>query len=275
MPKLVVLHNPFRTSERDVLHVEPCRALAAVLEEHYGGAVRIDEFHVSRNGIVIEPEEARTLVFGVNDFVALVPRVGKGKKSNVLGILAGIALLTMTMGGGGGFLAGLFGGGSSGMMGMLLLGGLLMMGLGKVPKVDVPNMEGSSFEADPDWDSGSPVMIQGKPMPITYGTVRVRTPQVLSQHITSESRWQTLNLLLCGGEGPVDSVSDFQDQRPAGVKLLRKSENSGAVAFFGGGPACDFRIHEHARCGRSRQRDHHWVRDADRSLLQAGSRVAN
>jgi predicted phage tail protein len=215
MPTLILVRNPFRTSERDVVAVEPCRALAAVLEERYGAGLRIDEFLVSRNGHLLEVAEARELVFGPLDSVALMPRVGKGGKKNVLGIIAAIALITLTMGGGAGAakgLAGLFG--SKG--GMLLLGGLLML-IGKPPKPEIPDYSSaSSFDVNPEWDTGDPIMVQGRPIPITYGTVRVRAPQVLSQRINSEGKTQTLNLLLSGGEGPVDSVSDFKiNDQPA------------------------------------------------------------
>lgn len=206
MPKLVVIHNPFRPAERDILTVEACRTLADVIDERYGNAIRIDEFYVSRNGIPVDAGEAREIIIGANDYIALVPRVGKGGKKGTLGIIAAIALLTMTMGSGGGLLGGLFGGKMG--MGLLILGGLLM-GLGKTPKIETPDYSGSSFEADPDWDTGTPITIQGKPIPITYGTVRVRTPQVLSQHVRTEGTHQTLDLLMSGGEGPVDSVSDY------------------------------------------------------------------
>lgn len=213
MPKLVVVHNPFKPSDRDILTVEACRTLADVLEDRYGAALRVEEFHVSRNGIVIDAGEAREMILGASDYIALVPRVGKGGggkgRGGVIGIIAVIALLAMTGGSGAG-LAGIFGG-KMGMQ-LLLMGGLMML-LGKPPKIETPNVaayEPSAFESNPAWDTGSPITIQGRPLPITYGTIRVRTPQVLSQHVSSTEDKQTLSLLMCGGEGPIDSIADFK-----------------------------------------------------------------
>jgi len=142
MPTVVVIHNPFKHSDRDILTVEACRPLSDVLVERYGDAVKVDEFHVSRNGNTLEAGEARDLVIGAQDYIALVPRVGKGGGGKggggIIGIIAAVALLTLTMGGaaGAGGLAGLFGGG---MGKILLLGGLLML-LGKHPKIEIPQM---------------------------------------------------------------------------------------------------------------------------------------
>lgn len=229
MPTIIVITNAFKPHERDIFDASPATLLADEIAERYGDAVKVSEFIVSRNGEVLAPEIAESFVISPGDYISLVAKVGKGGGGKggggVLGIIAAIALLTMTMGGGGAALGGIFGGKMA--MQLLVVGGLLML-LGKPPKVETPNMpqfSASSFDQDPTWDTGTPIAVQGRPIPITYGTVRVRSPQVLSQHISvGEDGKQTLNLLMSGGEGPVDTISDFfiNDQ---------PSDNYGAISL--------------------------------------------
>ncbi|NLX69926.1 MAG: hypothetical protein GX024_03345, partial [Clostridiales bacterium] len=62
------------------------------------------------------------------------------------------------------------------------------------------------------WSQLSPISTEGEAVPVTFGKVRmgVMAPiQLLTQRITTDGEKQYLNLLLCGGEGPVDSINDL------------------------------------------------------------------
>lgn len=219
---LVTVRNPFRPAEREItpLPVEG-RAVASYLPSDLAVVAGL-------NGRILNAEEIATTIPRAGDFLAICPVIGKGGGGgkNPLATIAAIALTVVTFGGGGLLAGGLFAGGSTSwlMAGALLyLGGSLMGGMSaKAAHVDMPDTSSSAWENGHSWGDMQPISRQGGTVPNTYGTVRI-TGQILNQHVTSDGKKQYLNVLLCGGEGPVDSVSDIKiNNNPA--------ENFGGIA---------------------------------------------
>lgn len=65
--------------------------------------------------------------------------------------------------------------------------------------------------ADPNysWGGLSAMSGQGNPIQITYGSIRT-AGQIITQHITTDGDKSYLNVLLCGGEGEIDSISEIK-----------------------------------------------------------------
>ena len=59
------------------------------------------------------------------------------------------------------------------------------------------------------WDIPTPVQSEGNLLGVTYGEC-IPQPQILTQHVESVGNKQYLNLLLCGGEGPVDEITHIR-----------------------------------------------------------------
>jgi len=219
---LVTVRNPFRPAEREItpLPVEG-RAVASYLPSDLAVVAGL-------NGRILNADEIATTIPRAGDFLAICPVIGKGGGGgkNPLATIAAIALTVVTFGGGGLLAGGLFAGGATSwlMAGALLyLGGSLMGGMSaKAARVDMPDTSSSAWENGHSWGDMQPISRQGGTVPNTYGTVRI-TGQILNQHVTSDGKKQYLNVLLCGGEGPVDSVSDIKINN-------NPSENFGGIA---------------------------------------------
>ncbi|MEI6286239.1 MAG: phage tail protein [Bacillota bacterium] len=59
------------------------------------------------------------------------------------------------------------------------------------------------------WNSQNMIAKQGVAQGITYGTVKP-APVVLAQHVSASGADQFLNLLLCGGDGPIDRITNVR-----------------------------------------------------------------
>ena len=221
----VVLVNPFDMNSRvikelDFQHIKTLSgyisSMSHFLQDH------LCEIVVSVNGRIIENSEWDSLTLAPGSFIAICPIVGKGDDGKgILSIVAGIALSVVSMGVGNVAQYGAWSGAatSAGMAGwglgatlaasaVLYLGGQLINSLSPASSVE------TSTSTTYSWSKQPAISQQGNPVGITYGTVRP-TPQVLASHITNDGDKQYLNLLLCGGDGPIDSITNLRiDDNP-------------------------------------------------------------
>ncbi|MCX7779604.1 MAG: host specificity factor TipJ family phage tail protein [Negativicutes bacterium] len=174
--------------------------------------MKLEDLVVCHNGRTIEPAEYTTITPLPGDFVGVCPVVGKsGGKKNILQILASVALMFVSAGVGNVVSGAKFGaaGAKLTMAGRLaatatmVLGGMVINHLFPPPKIE--NQQDSPTYS---WGKIQSMQGQGNPVAITYGTVRT-AGQIVAYDIESDGDKQYLKLLLCGGEGPVDEISDI------------------------------------------------------------------
>lgn len=211
---LAILKNPFNPRDRDILTVNIGlgRTLKAFLEEHVDVGDE-QEYHASINGRVYGPEELEAQMVHPGDFVVVCPVLrggGGGGGKNPLAILAGVALAMFSFGVVAPGVSGLFGSSAiAGIAGKLAGGLTLMIGGQLISNAFAPKMQEGDDKQSYRWGELQPINDQGAVIPITYGTVRT-AGQVVNQHIRVEDDVQYLELLLCGGEGPIDEFSDIR-----------------------------------------------------------------
>lgn len=208
---LVILNNPFDHSDRTIRTVDVGlgRTLRAFLEEH-APAGEEQEYHASINGRVYGPEELDAQIVHPGDFVAVCPVLrggGGGGGKNPLAILASVALAMFSFGMVAPAVSGMFGG--SAIAGQLAAGATLMIGGQLLSNALGPKMKSGDDEESYRWGALQPINNQGAVIPITYGTIRT-AGQIVNQHIRVEDDIQHMELLLCGGEGPIDEFSDIR-----------------------------------------------------------------
>ncbi len=209
---VVVVTNPF-SLEKEIHSTKYVASSTAV------GYVRPlvaaeTELVYSINGAIIDnPSE---VYVNPGDYVVVCPVVAKGNGKNPLAIIAGIALSVVSVGVGN--LAqygtwtsqvGMAGWGFGAALAaatVMYIGGQLLSRLYSTATADIDTTTSNTYS----WDNSSLTQTQGGAVPLTYGTVKVSNPTVLSQHISTDGTNQYYNLLLCGGEGPVDSISDIR-----------------------------------------------------------------
>lgn len=207
---LIKVLNPFDSSSRTT---EVLPVTGKPLAELFSGPL---EYIVSINGQVLPQEALAITVPKAGDYVVLCPALrgggGGGGGKNPLVTIAAVALTVVTFGGAGVFAGGLLAGGATTWLAagaLLYLGGMLLSGMSKAPKVEMPDFGGSAWEGGHGWGDMRPMARQGGTVPITYGTVRT-SGTVLGQHVSSDGQHQYLNLLLSGGEGPITSISHIR-----------------------------------------------------------------
>ena len=242
---LVVIRNPFNPSERDLLPVEHIQAktIAGYLAD-VAGRIENNEIVVSVNGGIVPPENWDCTTVAAGAYIAVCPVIGKGDDGkSILGTIAGIALSVYS----GNIANGLWTGGVgvAGSVGfasylaataVMFVGGMLINSLTPQPKIDTSNVDTSATYS---WDKTSSINRQGNPVGITYGTVQP-TPQLLSSHISGYETNSYLNLLLCGGDGPIDAITDVRiDDNPTSnyddvqVDLRLGTNDQAAIPNFG------------------------------------------
>lgn len=250
----VVIKNPFNIDDRIIRSVEYSHAkmLAAYINELCIEDKVDCELVVSVNGGIVPPERWGTTAILPGSYIAVCPVVGKGGDGgkNILGIVASIALSVVAMGAGSAASGGAWFGkgamavtswGAAGVLAataVMYVGGMLLSKLTPTASIDTENY-GSSASTTYSWNKQAAISQQGGAVGLTYGTVRP-TPQVLASHITSDGDKQYLNLLLCGGEGPVDGITNLRvDGNPienytdADVDIRLGTNDQGCISNFG------------------------------------------
>lgn len=202
MITITVLKNPFDHTDKEIYTCRyvPGRTVYEYIQPYIMG---LDEYVVSIGGNVVE--NATEQPVNPDDWLAVCPVVGKSGRDWFRAI-ASIAL-SFAVGG----LAKTWGGKFWGHMAagaVGAIGGSLINHWFPPAKAD---RKTSETETNPsyNWNNSPPMVDQGNALAVTYGTMRT-AGQILAQHVSSDSDNQYLNILLCGGEGPIDSISDIR-----------------------------------------------------------------
>lgn len=204
--KLIILQNPFNIAGREVkdLTYIPGKKLNEYVQPYIMG-LPYKDFCYAVNG---EKKEADYIPDSM-DYIAICPVVGKG---SLLGSILSIGLAIVTGGiaaggiaawglAGGTFLAGL----TAAAVGYI--GGILINHICPMPKTDL-NMSDLQNSVTYGWGDQQTSNTQGGCLPVTYGSMYTAGTE-LARHVDSDGEQQYLNLIVCGGEGPVDSIDDI------------------------------------------------------------------
>lgn len=204
--KLIILQNPFNIAGREVkdLTYIPGKKLSEYVQPYIMG-LPYKDFCYAVNG---EKKEADYIPDSM-DYIAICPVVGKG---SLLGSILSIGLAIVTGGiaaggiaawglAGGTFLAGL----TAAAVGYI--GGILINHICPMPKTDF-NMSDLQNSVTYGWGEQQTSNTQGGCLPVTYGSMYTAGTE-LARHVDSDGEQQYLNLIVCGGEGPVDSIEDI------------------------------------------------------------------
>lgn len=214
---LVKLNNPFNIEDRTIqrLTMSEVEPLSGFLVK-YAAIPSEMEYHASINGRVYAPEEIPLYQVMPGDCVVVCPVLrGGGGSKNPLAILAGLALAIFSFGAVAPIFTGIFGG--SVIAGNIAAGLTLMIGGQLISNAFSPSLNPIRDSADNStspsygWGALQSITQQGAVIPMTYGTVRT-AGQVLNQHVTvdEDNETQYLEMLMCGGEGPIDSFTDVR-----------------------------------------------------------------
>ncbi|HWR42779.1 host specificity factor TipJ family phage tail protein [Sporomusa sp.] len=212
MITITVLKNPFNHTDKEIHTCEhiPGKTAYEYVQPYIMG---LDQFVVSIGGNVVENVEQ---LVNDDDWIAVCPVVGKSGKDwfRAIGMLALGAAVTgwsSSWASNWGGVNGVFGSAANFWARMAAgavtaVGGTLINHWFPAAKADR-----KTYEVNPsyNWSNAQPLTDQGNPLAVTYGTMRT-AGQVLAQHVSSDGDKQYLNILLCGGEGTVDSISDIR-----------------------------------------------------------------
>ncbi|HWR42551.1 host specificity factor TipJ family phage tail protein [Sporomusa sp.] len=201
MIRITVLKNPFNHTDKEIHACEhiPGKTAYEYVQPYIMG---LDDYVVSINGNVAE--DTKEQIINSDDWIAVCPVVGKSGSSwfrsfasIIVGNVLGAVLGTIIPNG-------------SYFWSAVRSATVNMIG-GSLINHWFPAAKPDRYEVNPsyNWSNAQPLTEQGNALAVTYGTMRT-AGQVLAQHVSSDGEKQYLNLLLCGGEGPLDSISDIR-----------------------------------------------------------------
>ena len=176
--------------------------------------VDVAEKDVFLNGAIVEdvehtyPQDGSQLI--------VMPHIEGGALKSILGFVAMIALSLYAGGIAGGLWKGALGSAfAGGTVGATLASGAVMFLGGKIinsifPQ-QMPKMSWNEQETSRSygWDIPTPTTIAGQVVGETYGEC-LPAAQLLEAHVETAGDKQYLNLLYCGGYGPVDSIDNIR-----------------------------------------------------------------
>lgn len=198
MLTLTILRNPFNTAGREILTNDFVhdKTISQYFQPYTMGS---DEFIYSSNGHM---QEANYVPME-GAYIAVCPVVGKNVLASILSI--GLMMYTsgIASGGGMGSLMNPFWRGVTSMA-IGMIGGALISHL-----FPTPTPESSNTTTAYGFGNLSPQVNQGCALPKTYGTMMTAGVE-LAKHVTTDGDKQYLNLLLTGGQGPIDSITDIR-----------------------------------------------------------------
>ena len=209
MIQIVRVENPFEPFIHDV---EEAVCLGVTLDRYVANLEGRDVF---LNGKYVEVPASVTPVDG--DQIIIAPHVGGGAIKRVLGFVAMIALSALT----GGIIAGgasLFGMSiaGAGTFGAYLYAGAVMYLGGRLINSLFPQQINNSANFNYEqsrtygWDLPTIATTEGGIIGETYGAC-IPQAQLLTEHVeTTSDGKQYLNLLFCGGYGPVDKIENIR-----------------------------------------------------------------
>jgi len=212
----IKISNPFNHSDREIKQIEYIPgATVGDYARNEGFQDSGNEIILSMNGHVVDN---MGLPVAAGSYIAMAPTIrgGEGGGKNTLALIAGIALSVVAMGVGSVVSGGAFMGSGALAMGswswagylaamaVMWVGGMLVSRMTPKPELDIEQQSVTY-----SWNPGYLLQGQGHAVGIIYGTVRP-TMTVLSQHISSDGEKQYLNLVLCVGDGPIDSITEIK-----------------------------------------------------------------
>ena len=204
--QLIKIANPFEPTRREVEDIYYTGGKVTDYIETEGRDIYID-------GNLVEHPDETTPLDG-SQIVAIPHIAGKGIMK-VLGLVAMIALSVYSSNIAGGLWKGLGTAFRAGHVGALLASGAVMFLGGKIINAVFPqavdNINWNDHETTQTygWDLPTPTTTAGTVVGETYGEC-IPAPQLLEQHVETVNDEQYLNLLYCGGYGPVDSIDNVR-----------------------------------------------------------------
>ena len=204
--QIVRIANPFEPTRREVEEICYTGGKVNAYVETEGRDVYID-------GNLVEHPDETTPLDGSQ--IVVIPHIAGKGVMKVLGLVAMIALSVYTSNIAGGLWKGLGTAFRAGHIGALLASGAVMFLGGKIINAVFPqavdNINWNDHETTQTygWDLPTPTTTAGTVVGETYGEC-IPAPQLLEQHVETVNDEQYLNLLYCGGYGPVDSIDNIR-----------------------------------------------------------------
>ncbi|MDR3562617.1 MAG: host specificity factor TipJ family phage tail protein, partial [Negativicutes bacterium] len=203
MITITVLKNPFNHNDKEI-HVSehiPGKTAYEYVQPYILG---LDDVVVSVSGNIAE--DAKEQLVNNDEWIAVCPVVGKSGSDWFRTIFT--LALTVELG-----IVGqhwtVFG---SPFLGQMAAGAVGMIGGSLInhwfPPAQ-PDRQTYNISPSYNWSNAQAPTDQGNALAVTFGTMRT-AGQILAQHISSDGENQYMNLLLCGGEGPIDAISDIR-----------------------------------------------------------------
>ena len=204
--QIVRIANPFEPTRREVEEICYTGGKVTAYVETEGRDVYID-------GNLVEHPDETTPLDGAQ--IVVIPHIAGKGIMRVLGLVAMIALSVYSSNIAGGLWKGLGTAFRAGHVGALLASGAVMFLGGKIINAVFPqavdNINWNDHETTQTygWDLPTPTATAGTVVGETYGEC-IPAPQLLEQHVETVNDEQYLNLLYCGGYGPVDSIDNIR-----------------------------------------------------------------
>lgn len=204
--QIVRIANPFEPTRREVEEICYTGGKVTAYVETEGRDVYID-------GNLVEHPDETTPLDGSQ--IVVIPHIAGKGIMRVLGLVAMIALSVYSSNIAGGLWKGLGTAFRAGHVGALLASGAVMFLGGKIINAVFPqavdNINWNDHETTQTygWDLPTPTTTAGTVIGETYGEC-IPAPQLLEQHVETVNDEQYLNLLYCGGYGPVDSIDNIR-----------------------------------------------------------------
>ena len=204
--QIVRIANPFEPTRREVEEICYTGGKVTAYVETEGCDVYID-------GNLVERPDETTPLDGSQ--IVVIPHIAGKGIMRVLGLVAMIALSVYSSNIAGGLWKGLGTAFRAGHIGALLASGAVMFLGGKIINAVFPqavdNINWNDHETTQTygWDLPTPTTTAGTVVGETYGEC-IPAPQLLEQHVETVNDEQYLNLLYCGGYGPVDSIDNIR-----------------------------------------------------------------
>ena len=204
--QIVRIANPFEPARREIEEIYYTGGKVTAYVETEGRDVYID-------GSLVERPDETTPLDGSQ--IIVIPHIAGKGVMRVLGLVAMIALSVYSSNIAGGLWKGLGTAFRAGHVGALLASGAVMFLGGKIVNavfpqaVDNINWNDRETTQTYGWDLPTPTTTAGIVVGETYGEC-IPAPQLLEQHVETVNDEQYLNLLYCGGYGPVDSIDNIR-----------------------------------------------------------------
>lgn len=204
--QIVRIANPFEPTRREIEEICYTGGKVTAYVETEGRDIYID-------GNLVEHPDETTPLDGSQ--IVVIPHIAGKGIMRVLGLVAMIALSVYSSNIAGGLWKGLGTAFRAGHIGALLASGAVMFLGGKIINAVFPqtvdNINWNDHEQTQTygWDLPTPTTTAGTVVGETYGEC-IPAPQLLEQHVETVNDEQYLNLLYCGGYGPVDSIDNIR-----------------------------------------------------------------